>query len=75
MCSPFMGVLWHGSQKQTSIARFTIELEFVELELAINKAEWLRNFLVEIPLEMKPTFSVSMHCDSQATIAIARNNS
>jgi len=38
-----------------------------------SKTEWLKNFLVDIPLGMKPTPSVSMHCDFQSTIAITKN--
>ena len=33
----------------------------------------MKNFLASIPLGMKPTPSVSMHCDCQAAIAIAKN--
>ena len=33
----------------------------------------MKNFLANIPLGMKPTPSVSMHCDSQSTIVMARN--
>jgi len=40
--------------------------------MAGNEAEWLKNFLPNIPLEMKPTPSVSMHCDCQSAIAIAK---
>ncbi|GMI86656.1 hypothetical protein HRI_002334900 [Hibiscus trionum] len=50
-----------------------MEYEFVALELAGNEAEWLRNFLANIPLGIKPTPSVSMLCDCQAAIAIAKN--
>ena len=32
-------------------------------------------FLIEIPLEIKPTPSISMHCDCQAVISIAKNKS
>ena len=52
-----------------------MESEFVALELAGNEAESLKNLLASIPLEIKPTPSVSMHCDCQATIAIAKNKS
>jgi len=37
-----------------------------------SEAEWLRNFLVNIPLGTKPTH---IHCDSQSAIAIAKNTS
>ena len=51
-----------------------MEAEFIALELASNEAEWLKNFLTEIPLGMKPTPSVSLHCDSKVVIAITKNN-
>jgi len=41
--------------------------------MAGSKAEWLKNFLTNTPLGMKPTPSVSMNCDCQSTIAIANN--
>ena len=50
-----------------------MELEFIALEFAGKKAKWLRNFLSEIPLGMQPTTSVSMHCDCQVAISIAKN--
>jgi len=52
-----------------------MESEFVAIEMAGSEAEWLKNFLANIPLGMKPTPSVSMHCDCQSTIAIAKNKS
>ena len=67
------GAITWKSAKQTIIARSTMESEFVALELAGNEAEWLKNFLANIPLGMKPTPSVSIHCDSRAAIAIAKN--
>ena len=50
-----------------------MEVEFIALENESSKAEWLRNFLADISLRMKPIPSVSMHCDSQATIAKAKS--
>jgi hypothetical protein len=35
----------------------------------------MRNFLTEIPLRVKPTHYISMYCDCQATITIAKNKS
>jgi hypothetical protein len=69
------GAITWRSAKQTIIARSTMESEFVALELTGSEAEWLRNFLVSIPLGTKPTPSVSIHCDSQSAIAIAKNTS
>jgi len=52
-----------------------MESEFVALELAGSEAEWLRNFLANIPLIKDVLPSVSIHCDCQAAIAIAKNKS
>ncbi|XP_074290879.1 uncharacterized protein LOC141617597 [Silene latifolia] len=38
-----------------------------------QEAEWLRNLLADIPLWGRPAPSVSMHCDSQATIGVEGN--
>jgi len=65
-------ITWR-SAKQTIIARSTMESEFVALEMAGSEAEWLKNFLANILLGMKPTLSVSIHCDCQSAIAIAKN--
>ena len=42
-------VFWKSS-KQTCIARSTMELEFIALDKAREEAEWLRQFLKDIPL-------------------------
>ena len=63
------GVVCWKSTKQTIIARSTMELEFITLELVGNEAGWLRNFLADIPLRVKPTPSLSMHCDCPTAIA------
>ena len=67
------GVFAWKSSKQTFIATSTMELEFMALEYASKEAEWLRNFLSGIPLGMQLTPSMSMHCDSQTAILIAKN--
>jgi len=48
--------------------------EFITLEMAGNESEWLKNLLVNIPLGMKTTPFVSIHCDCQSTIAITKKN-
>lgn len=45
------------------------------VELVDNEAWWLRNFLANLSLGMKSAHSVSMHCDCQATVVIAKNKS
>jgi len=51
------------SVRQTIIARSTMESKFVVLKMVGSEAEWLKNFLENIPLGMKPTPFVSMRCD------------
>ncbi|PHT41242.1 hypothetical protein CQW23_20096 [Capsicum baccatum] len=63
-------VSWKSS-KQTCIARSTIESEFIALNKAGEEAEWLRNFLKDIPYWPKPVAPVCIHCDSQAAIGRA----
>ena len=65
-------VSWKSS-KQTCIARSTMESEFIALDKASEEAEWLRNFLEDIPNWPKPMPAVCIHCDSQAAIGRARN--
>ena len=63
-------VSWKSS-KQTCIARSTMESEFIALDKAGEEAEWLRNFLVDIPFWPKPVGPISIYCDSQAAIGRA----
>ncbi|PHT37062.1 putative plastid-lipid-associated protein 13, chloroplastic [Capsicum baccatum] len=65
-------VSWKSS-KQTCIARSTMESEFIALDKAGEEAEWLRNFLEDIPYWPKPMAPVCIHCDSQAAIGWARS--
>ena len=65
-------VSWKSS-KQTCIARSTMESEFIALDKAGEEAEWLRNFLEDIPLWPKPVAPICIHCDSQAAIGQVGN--
>jgi hypothetical protein len=62
------------STKQTCIARSTMEAEFIALDKAGEEAEWLRNFLEDIPCWTKPIAPISIHSDSQSAISRAQNN-
>nr|GEY22151.1 zinc finger, CCHC-type [Tanacetum cinerariifolium] len=55
-----------ASKKQTCITGSTMKSEFVALA-----AEWLKNLLPEIPLWVKPMASISIRCDSAATLVKA----
>jgi hypothetical protein len=66
-------VSWKSS-KQTCIARSTMESEFIALELAGQEAEWLRNLLADVPIWEGRQTPISLHCDSQAALGIAKNS-
>ncbi|KAL0323616.1 UNVERIFIED_CONTAM: Retrovirus-related Pol polyprotein from transposon TNT 1-94 [Sesamum angustifolium] len=66
------GAISWKSAKQTRIARSTMESEFIVLELAGQEVEWFRNLIGDIPL-WGSTAPVSLHCDSQAAIGVAKN--
>ena len=62
-----VAISWKSS-KQTRIARSIMESEFIALDKADEEAEWLRNFLEDIPFWPKPMTPICIHCDSQAAI-------
>ena len=45
-----------------------MEAEFIALDKAGEEAEWLRNFLEDIPFWPKSLTPIGIHCDSQAAI-------
>ncbi|KAJ9567195.1 hypothetical protein OSB04_003161 [Centaurea solstitialis] len=65
------GAICWASKKQTCITASTMESEFVALAAAGKEAEWLRNLIYEIPLGNRQISSISIRCDSQATLARA----
>ncbi|PHT34837.1 hypothetical protein CQW23_26637 [Capsicum baccatum] len=50
-----------------------MESEFITLDKAGEEAEWLRNFLEDIPYWPKLVAPVCTHCDSQAVIGRERS--
>ena len=48
-----------------------MEFEFIAVDKACEEAEWLQNFLEDIPFWPKPIGPICIHCDSQATIGRA----
>ena len=66
-------VSWKSS-KQTCIARSTMESEFIAIDKAGEEAEWLRNFLEDIPNWSKPVPAICIHCDSQSAIGRAQSH-
>ncbi|GJU35294.1 zinc finger, CCHC-type containing protein [Tanacetum coccineum] len=65
------GVIFWATKKQTCITGSTMESEFVALAAAGKKAEWLKNLILEISLWSKPIASISIRCDSAATLTKA----
>ncbi|PHT80724.1 hypothetical protein T459_13739 [Capsicum annuum] len=47
--------------------------EFIALDKAGEEAEWIQNFLEDIPYWPKPVAPVCIHCDSQAVIGKAES--
>jgi hypothetical protein len=45
-----------------------MEVELTALNTASIEAEWLREFLVDLPMVEKPIPSISMNCDNQTVI-------
>nr|GEU76729.1 hypothetical protein [Tanacetum cinerariifolium] len=65
------GAISWASKKQTCITGPTLEYEFVALAAAGKEAEWLRNFIHEIPIWPKPIAPISIRSDSAPTMAMA----
>jgi hypothetical protein len=65
-------VLWM-SCNQTILTRSTMEAELIALDTASVEAEWLREFLMDLPVVEKPMPAISMNCDNQ--IVIIKTNS
>nr|GEV31143.1 peroxidase 72 [Tanacetum cinerariifolium] len=63
-------ISWKSS-KQTVIAKSPMKSEFIALDKCEEKAEWLRQFIEDIPRWPKLVTVVSIHCDSQSTIGRA----
>ena len=49
----------------------TMESEFVALAATGKEAKWIRNLSLDIKLWPSPMPPISIHCDSQATLARA----
>ncbi|RVW62744.1 Retrovirus-related Pol polyprotein from transposon TNT 1-94 [Vitis vinifera] len=65
------GAVSWGSKKQTCISHSTMEAEFIALSATGKEAEWLRDLMMDIPFTANNVSTVSIHCDSQATLARA----
>lgn len=58
-----VAISWKSS-KQTCIARFIMESEFIALDKVREEVEWLHHFLENIPMWSKPVSAICIHCDS-----------
>ncbi|GJS53282.1 zinc finger, CCHC-type containing protein [Tanacetum coccineum] len=61
-------ISWKSS-KQTVIAKSMMESEFITLDKCREEAEWLRQFVEDIPRWPKLVTAISIHCDSQSKLA------
>ena len=50
-----------------------MESEFIALDKAGEEAEWLRQFVEDIPRWPKPATAICIHCDSQSALGRARS--
>lgn len=67
------GAISYGSKKQTCITHSTMKYEFIALAAIRKEAEWLRDLLLEISFISEHIFAISIHYDSQTTLARAYN--
>ncbi|GJW39705.1 putative RNA-directed DNA polymerase [Tanacetum coccineum] len=65
-------ISWKSS-KQTVIAKSTMESEFIALDKCGEEAEWLRQFVEDIPRWPKPVTAISIHCDSKSAMGRAKS--
>jgi hypothetical protein len=50
-----------------------MEAELVVLETTTSEAEWLREFLMVLPVVSKPVPAIILHCDNESVITIVGN--
>ena len=71
------GAVSWKSCKQTILTKSTMEAELAALDTAGAEAEWLHDFLLDLPVVEKPIPAISMNCDNQTVITkvnSSRNN-
>ena len=66
-------ISWKSS-KHKCITRSTMESEFIALDLAGEKTEWLKLFLEDIPMWSKPVTAICIHCDSMVMQSRAKSH-
>ena len=65
-------VSWKSS-KQTVITHSTMEVEFVALDQCAQEAEYLHQFLEDIPRWPKPVTAIGLHYDNMSAIGRAQS--
>ncbi|GJW63075.1 retrotransposon protein, putative, ty1-copia subclass [Tanacetum coccineum] len=65
-------ISWKSS-KQTVIAKSTMESEFITLDKCREEAEWLLQFVEDIPRWPKPVTTIIIHCDSKSAMGRAQS--
>jgi hypothetical protein len=68
------GAVSWKSCKQTILIRSTMEAELTALDTATVEAEWLREFLMVLPVVEKPIPAISMNCDNQTVVNVNSSN-
>lgn len=68
-----IAISWKSS-KQTVIVRSIMKSEFIALDKSGEEAEWVRNFLEDIPRWSKLVPTIYIYCDSQSVIGRAQSN-
>ncbi|KAJ9552811.1 hypothetical protein OSB04_016856 [Centaurea solstitialis] len=71
LCRYTRGAISWASNTPTCITNSTMGSEFVALAAAGKKGDWLRDLINEISLWPKPVSTISIRCDSCATLAKA----
>lgn len=51
-----------------------MESEFITIDKCGEEAEWLHNFLEDIPRWSKPVLAICIYCDSQSAIEKVQSN-
>ncbi|KAJ9552974.1 hypothetical protein OSB04_017019 [Centaurea solstitialis] len=67
-------IAFTASKKQTCIAHSTMEAEFIALAVAGKEAEWIIDLLTNLHFWPRPTPSIMMYCDSEATLSNVYNS-
>ncbi|GMP50698.1 hypothetical protein CsSME_00017211 [Camellia sinensis var. sinensis] len=67
------GAISWSSKKQSCIALSTMEAEFVACSSVVQEAVWLRRFLQHLDVVTHTSDPVTIHCDSMAALAYAKD--